>query len=179
MTSTCLRRNAFTRVEFSRILQKKARNNLSHLLYVFIVMEKLNISCLITYIQFAAEEKRSEWGRNIHWPAPNRCHIYRHSSIRAWAFSSIVGSILLSRYQYFPCIGVTLHRHDISVKIEEAPRLRGCDWKFEVLAYLIRLVGVPAAVLHKDIVLEGTNNRNKPISNIENEQELRYWPFCF
>jgi len=41
-------------------LQKKARNNLSHLLYAFIVMEKLNISCLITYIQFAAEEKRSE-----------------------------------------------------------------------------------------------------------------------
>jgi len=63
------------------------------------------------YVQFATEEKKSEWGRNIHWPAPNRCHIYRHSSIRAWAFPSIVGSILSSRYQYFPCIGVTLHRH--------------------------------------------------------------------
>lgn len=130
------------------------------LLYAPIVMEKLNISRLIAsiYVQFAAEEKRNEWGRNIHWPAPNRCHIYRHSSNRAWAFPSIVGSILSSRYQYFPCIGVTLHRQDISVKIEEAPRLGGCDWKFEVLAYLIRLVGVPAAVLHKDVILKGTNN---------------------
>lgn len=71
----------------------------------------------------------------------------------------------------------------VSVKIEEAPRHGGCDWKFQVFAYPIRLVNVPAAVLHKDAVLEGTNNwyRSKlPTSNVGNvECKPRYWPFCF